>query len=136
MNAGHITYLILYIIGMPIFLNDNIVVKYSEVCTKLSVRKMIHPNMTRTNVATIRAISLRFGKPLPTATVSLYFLRLLPINSPGTKRTALYAPHATNVQFAPCHSPEIRKTVNVFNIIRTFEHLLPPHRDIDIFPEP
>lgn len=60
-----------------------------------------------------------FGNILPVATESVKRL-FLPKSISGMKSRAWYAPHATKVQLAPCHSPLIRNIAKVLRITLAF----------------
>ncbi len=45
---------------------------------------------------------------------------------PKTRKKPWSPPHATKVQFAPCHSPLIRNTNKIFAIQRATETRFPP----------
>ena len=91
---------------------------------KLSARKKIHAKTVNANVTMIATKSLKFGKILPAATISMLFLFVLKIID-GRMNNACSKPQTINVQFAPCQNPLTRKMINVFRIRIQFPPLLP-----------
>ena len=87
--------------------------------------KIIHPNTANIKVVKMLADSLIVGNILPFATTSKYVLFRL-LSSKGINNKALYNPHITKVQFAPCQILLIAKIIMVFKITLGIEHLLPP----------
>ena len=100
--------------GIDTILLSHIPAKYSTQLPISGERNKIQPITTNTKVSNIRGISLHVWS-------SSRYLLFLPISSNGTNNNAWYAPHSTNVQFAPCQKPESRKIIKV---LRTEIHLV------------
>ena len=91
----------------------------------VSARKNIHPVVTKVNVSSICSNSFALGNNSPSAT-ALFYLRLWPPKMRGMNNMALKAPHAINVQLAPCQKPLTKYITNVLRTTFAFETLLPP----------
>ena len=91
----------------------NIRSRYTAAWDISSDRNRIHPNKTSRNVTPICVNSFTEGRKLFSATESLYLL-FWPNNNNGRNNNAWYAPHATNVQLAPCQNPLTKKITRVF----------------------
>ena len=87
--------------------------------------KKIHPIFTRMNVSPISAIWMIFGNFINFVnSYALFLIGLMII--PDINNNPWNAPQSTNVQFAPCHNPLTRKTMNKFRYHRGTGTLFPP----------
>ena len=89
-------------------------------------RKIIQPMTTRAKVKSICKVSRQVGRRRPSATWLVY-LRFAPRRISGRNNNAWYAPHARNVQLAPCQMPETKKMTKVLRTIFHFPTREPPN---------
>ena len=110
---------------------SNIPLIHADNVFKPVARNIIHPNTANAKVKSICPASFSDGNhfvlivpsgKVTVATVSRY-RRFLPNNNSGTNNNAWYAPHNTNVQFAPCQKPLSRKIIKVLRTAIAFLYL-------------
>lgn len=104
----------------------NILNMYWQASFIFSARKMIQPIITKRNVMVICPISLKDGRILFSATVSLYFLFFF-ISNNGRNNRAWNVPQQIKVQLAPCQSPLTKKIIMVFRKDFHLLQRLPPN---------